>query len=105
MAGRIELSFADVSSAPLVDTVDVTLRHHVLKEVVQVDGHDGTTRLALTGLRTEPQGLYVLEVRSRCYRPVSRFVTIRSANQPPEVVTLPIRPDRANAVSSRWAPG
>jgi hypothetical protein len=97
-AGRLELELVDVAGRPLADTVDIRLRHQVLREEIRVDGQDGRKVIALAGLRTEPQGLYVLEVTPRCYWPVSRFVTIPASGALRERVTLPIRPQRARAI-------
>lgn len=96
--GRLELEFVDVSGAPLADTVDIHLRHHVLHEEVRVDDHDARRPIAISELRTEPQGMYVLEVRPRDYWPVSRFVTIPADGRLRQTITLPIRPDRARPV-------
>jgi hypothetical protein len=96
--GRLELHFVDPSGAPLVGTVDIRLRHQVLHEEHRVDHVDASRMVAIVDLRTEPQGLYVLEILSDTYWPVSRFVTIPSRGTLRETVTLPIRPDRARAV-------
>jgi hypothetical protein len=96
--GRLELSFVDVNGSPIHDSLDIRLSHHVLQEEVRVDAHDASKTLALAGLRTEPQGLHVLEVRGRAYWPVKRFVTIASSGPTRHVITLPIRPDRARAI-------
>ncbi len=98
MSGRLELSFVDVSGAPLNDDVDIRLRHHTLSEKHEVDAHPAARPIAIAGLRTEPQGLYVLEVRGRSYRPVGRFVTIPASGTLSQTVVLPIRSDRARAV-------
>jgi hypothetical protein len=98
LPGRLELEFVDVKGAPIHDRVDIRLRHHTLHEQKQVDGHDARRPIAITELRTEPQGLYVLEVRAHCYWPVSRFVTIPATGVARETITLPIRPDRARAI-------
>src|SRR6185295_9450497 len=97
-AGRLELEFKDVHGVPLTEPVDIQLRHRVLSEQVRVDAVDGSRVIAIPNLRTEPQGLYILTVSSRSYRPVSRFVTIPASGVTREVVTLPINPDRAKAV-------
>jgi hypothetical protein len=98
MSGRLELNFVDVSGAPLADTLTIRLRHQVLHDERRVEGHDGRKRLAIADLHAEPQGVYALEVRAECYRPVSRFVTVRSGAQDAETVTMPIHPDRAEAI-------
>ena len=96
LTGRLELEFTDVRGAPIKDTVDIRLRHQVLHEQRNVDDHDGRRAVAIIELRTEPQGLYVLEVLPRCYWPVSRFVTIPASGTLRERITLPIRPDHAH---------
>ncbi|HUE87084.1 MAG TPA: hypothetical protein VMO26_13495 [Vicinamibacterales bacterium] len=96
--GRLELQFVDVGGLPLADTVNVRLRHHVLHEEARVDSHDATRPLAVAGLRTEPQGLYRLEVEATCYWPVARFVTIPASGETRQTITLPIRPTRARPV-------
>src|SRR5918993_796794 len=98
MSGRLELEFVDVTGTPLADVVDIRLRHHVLHEERRVDAHKGTQRIAIAELRTEPQGLYRLEVHPKCYWPVSRFVTIPSSGHVHQTMNLPIRPDHARAI-------
>jgi hypothetical protein len=95
--GRLLLDFVDVTGAPISDTVDVTLRHQVLREERRVEGHNASQALRITGLRPEPQGLYVLQVEAKCYWPIQRFVTIPSSGEAKESIKLPIRPDRARA--------
>jgi hypothetical protein len=95
--GRLRLDFVDVTGAPISDTVDVKLHHQVLHEEREVDGQDASQALRITDLRTEPQGLYVLEVHPKCYWPIQRFVTIPSSGDAKASIKLPIRPDRARA--------
>jgi hypothetical protein len=97
-AGRLELELVDVAGRPLADTVDLLLRHQVLKEEVRVADQDGRKVIALAGLRTEPQGLYKLEITPRSYWPVARFVTIPASGSLRERVTLPIKPHRVRAI-------
>ena len=96
--GRLELQFVDVHGLPIGQPVDIHLRHHVFHEEHRVNDHDGTRPIAITGLRTEPEGLYVLEVRAPSYYPVSRFVTIPASGTLAERIILPIKPDRAQGV-------
>jgi hypothetical protein len=96
LGGRLELEFVDVRGARLDDTVDIRLRHHTLRDRRTVDRHDASRPLTITELHTEPQGLYVLEVIPGCYWPVSRFVTIPATGALRQIITLPIRPDRAH---------
>ena len=98
MTGRLELEFVDVHGERIRDTVDIRLRHRVLAEERRIDDQDASRPIAIPGLRTEPNGLYVLEVRARCYWPVSRFVTIAASGLTRETIALPIRPERAQAV-------
>jgi hypothetical protein len=93
---RLELEFVDVRGERIADKVDIRVRHHVLQEQKNVDGHDARRPVAITGLRPDPQGLHVLEVRAKCYWPVSRFITIPSSGELRERITLPIRPDHAH---------
>jgi hypothetical protein len=96
--GRLELDFVDVRDRPIADTLTVTLRHHVLHDDRRVAGHDGTRRLEMIGLRSEPQGLYRLEVEYGCYWPVARFVTIPASGHLRQTIRLPIRPAHARPV-------
>jgi hypothetical protein len=96
--GRLELEFLDVHGTRLAEPVDVLLRHHVLHEQRRVESIDASRIVAITDLRTEPQGLYVLAVSSRSYMPVARFVTIPASGVKREIVTLPIEPDRARPI-------
>jgi hypothetical protein len=96
--GRLALTFVDVRNKPIADRIDIRLRHHTLHEQRRVDGWDGSSPVTITELRTEPQGLYVLELHPQCYWPVSRFVTIPADGDGRETVALPIRPDRARAI-------
>jgi hypothetical protein len=96
LTGRLELEFTDVRGARIQDSVDIRLRHQVLHEGCNVDDRDASRPVAIGELRTEPQGLYVLEVLPRCYWPVSRFVTIPASGTLRQTITLPIRPDHAH---------
>lgn len=96
--GRLELKFVDVDGAPLADTVDIHLRHRVLSEQRRVEAHDARRPIGIVDLRTEPQGLYTVQITARTYWPVSRFVTIPSSGNIQQTITLPIRPDRARAI-------
>jgi hypothetical protein len=96
--GRLELEILDVHGARLTERVDVSLRHRVLHEERRAESVDVSRPIAITGLRSEPQGLYILEVSAPSYRPVSRFVTIPASGAKREIVTLPIRADRAKGL-------
>ena len=96
--GRLELDVVDVLEARLTEPVDILLRHRVLREEVRVDRASAATSIVLEGLRTEPQGLYILEVSAPSYRPVSRFVTIPASGGQRARVALPIRHERARAL-------
>jgi hypothetical protein len=97
-AGRLELEFVDVHGARLTEPVDISLRHRVLNDQRRIDGVDASRPIAIAGLRTEPQGLYILQVSAPSYRPVSRFVTVPASGTTREVIVLPIRHDKAKAV-------
>jgi hypothetical protein len=96
--GKLELTFVDVDGNSLQDTVDIRLQHHTLADDRRINGHDARRNLAITELRTEPQGLYKLEVWPRWYRPVQRFVTIPASGSAKQTVVLPIDPDHARPV-------
>src|SRR5262245_42744110 len=102
-AGRLELEIIDVHGARITEPVDIVLRHHVLHDQRRVDNVDATRVIAIPDLRTEPQGLYALEISAPSYRPVARFVTIPASGSKREQVTLPIRHDRAKAVFPSYA--
>jgi hypothetical protein len=94
----LELEFVDVEGRRLTETVDIHLRHHVLRDQRRVQAHDASRAIAITGLRPEPEGLYVMEVKAASYWPISRFVTVPASEGPTQTVRLPIRPDRARAL-------
>ena len=96
--GRLELEFVDVEGTRIAEPIDIHLRHRVLQEQRRVAHADGSRVLAVPDLRTEPQGLYILQASSPSYRPVSRFVTMPADRTLREVITLPIRPDAARAL-------
>jgi hypothetical protein len=96
--GRLELELFDVRGRPLADRVTIRLRHHVFDEECRIDDQDGTRHILIRDLRTEPQGLYRLEVMARSYWSVARFVTIPSSGHLRQAVTLPIRPTHASPV-------
>jgi hypothetical protein len=96
--GRLELEVVDVQDARITEPVDIVLRHRVLREEARVDRARAATPIVIEGLRTEPQGLYILEVDAPSYRPVSTFVTIPADGQQRARVVLPIRHDRARAL-------
>jgi hypothetical protein len=95
--GRLELEFVDVHGVRITESLDIELRHRVLQDHRRVDSVDGRQAIAIAGLRTEPQGLYILRVSAPSYRPVSRFVTIPASGLARERIVLPIRHDRARA--------
>lgn len=96
--GRLELEFVDVHGTRLTGQVDIHLRHRVLSEQRRVAGHDASRPVGIGELRTEPQGLYILNVNAKAYWPVTRFVTIPSTGRTRETITLPIRPDHARGI-------
>jgi hypothetical protein len=96
--GRLELDIFDVHGARLTEPVDIFLRHHVLHEEHRATSIDAGHTVAVGNLRPEPQGLYVLEIRTRSYQPIRRFVSIPASGAKRETITLPIRPDRARGV-------
>lgn len=96
--GRLELDIVDVQGVRISEPVDIRLRHRVLTEQHRADAVDVSRPIAIGGLRTEPQGLYILEVRAPSYWPISRFVTIPATGSTRDSVTLPIRPDRARGL-------
>ncbi len=96
--GRLELEIVDVNGIRITEPVDLELRHRVLQDQRRVDNVDATKVMAIDGLHTEPQGLYILDVSAPSYRPVSRFVTIPASGAKREQVTLPIRHERAKAL-------
>jgi hypothetical protein len=96
--GRLELELVDVHGVPIAEPVDILLRHRVLQDQRRARDVDVSRPVAITELHMEPQGLHILEVTSRSYRPVSRFVTIPASGVRRELVTLPIRADRAQAI-------
>lgn len=96
--GRLELEVVDVLEARITEPVDIRLRHRVLREEARVDRANAAANLVIQGLRTEPQGLYILDVSAPSYRPVSRFVTIPASGEQRARVVLPIRHERARAL-------
>jgi hypothetical protein len=96
--GRIELEIVDVAGTRIAEPVTIELRHRVLNEQRRADAVDATRIVAIADLRTEPEGLYILQIKAPSYHPVQRFVTIPSTGTKREVVSLPIRADRARAI-------
>jgi hypothetical protein len=94
----LELEVVDVVDARITEPVDIELSHQVLHEDARVDGANANAIIAIQGLRTEPQGLYVLKIGAPSYRPIARFVTIPSSGVQRARVVLPIRHDRAKGV-------
>jgi hypothetical protein len=97
-AGRLELEIVDVHGNRIAEAVDIDLRHRVLQDQRRVEQVDARHVIAIAHLRTEPQGLYLLEINAPSYRPVSRFATIPAAGVARERVILPVRADRARAL-------
>ena len=90
--GRLELSVLDVYGDPVVEPVDVFLRHQSL-------AHDPTLRgvkslLTIEGLYQSPQGLYSIEVDAPSYLAVSQFVNIPADGARTLAITLPVNKDR-----------
>lgn len=97
-AGILELELVDVHGEPIGDRVDIHLRHRVLSDERRIEDVAAAQVLRVTGLRTEPQGLYALEVRPRNFLPVSRFVTLAASGTTRLRVPLPIDPDGVGRV-------
>ena len=95
--GRLELDIVDVHGMPLTEPVTITLRHRTLDDRRRAENVEAGSTIAISNLRREPQGLYILEVTAPSYRPVQRFVTIPASGSKRETVILPIRADRAKA--------
>jgi hypothetical protein len=93
--GRLELDIVDVHGMRITEPVTISLRHRTLHEQRRADDVTASKTIAISGLRQEPQGLYILEVSAPSYRPVQRFVTIPASGSKRDRVTLPIRADRA----------
>lgn len=93
--GRLELDIVDVHGMPLTEPVTISLRHRTLHEQRRAANVEAGRTIAISELRREPQGLYILEVSAPSYRPVQRFVTIPASGSRRETVILPIRADRA----------
>ena len=93
--GRLELDIVDVHGIRLTEPVTISLRHRTLREQRRAEDVGARTTIAISGLRQEPQGLYILEVTAPSYRPVQRFVTIPASGSKRDTVILPIRADRA----------
>lgn len=96
--GRLELEFVDVYGARLNEPVDILLRHRVLRDERRAARVDASRPVAVTNLRREPQGLYSLQVNAPSYQTVARFVTVPASGTAREVVTLPIRAERARGI-------
>ena len=96
--GRLTLEFVDVHDSRITEPVDVQMRHRTLQDHRRFDNVDARHLIAITELRTEPQGLYILQAAAPSYRPVSRFVTIPASGNARERIVLPIRPERARPV-------
>jgi hypothetical protein len=96
--GRLELELLDVHGSRLTEPVTIHLRHRMLQDQRRVEDVDATRIIAVTELRREPQGLYTLQITSRSYQTVTRFITIPASDSKREAVTLPIRAERARAI-------
>ena len=93
--GRLELDILDVHGVHLTEPVTIALRHRTFQEQRRADKVDASRTIAISELRREPQGLYILEINAPSYRPVQRFVTIPASGTKRETIVLPIRADRA----------
>jgi len=96
--GRLELDILDVHGVHLTEAVTIALRHRTFQEQRRADKVDASRTIAISELRREPQGLYILEINAPSYRPVQRFVTIPASGTKRETIVLPIRADRARGV-------
>jgi hypothetical protein len=96
---KLRLDVVDVYGDRVQELVDIDLRHQTLSEQKVVRGLTASKRIAITGLRGSPQGLYRAEIDAPAYRPVSRFVNLKASGPTDERVTLPINPKKVVAVT------
>ncbi len=96
--GRLELDIVDVHGFHLTEPADVLVRHHSLHEQRRAPSADASRTIVIDGLRTEPQGLHVLEIATRSYHRFRQFVTIPSTGIRHETAVLPIRADKARGL-------
>ena len=96
--GKLKLTLLDVEQQRLRQDVEVLLRHQTLRSAdVKVRLAAGKSTV-IAGLRTQPDGVYRLEVDPLSYLPVAQFVVIKSTGPTPLDLTFPVDPHKVKSV-------
>ncbi|HZO52714.1 MAG TPA: hypothetical protein VFB63_08355 [Bryobacteraceae bacterium] len=96
---KLRLELLDVYGKRLGEKVDIDLRHQTLAEHKVVRGVDASKKIAVSGLKGAPQGLYRMEVDPPAYLPVGQFVSMKASGFTDVTVTLPIDPKKVVSVN------
>lgn len=98
--GNVVLDFLDVYGERPDDRVDVTLKHQVLSQSVQVRDHRATKRLRLTELDSTQGGIFSLQVFPMRRRPVSRFLRVLEDKTMQQSIVLPVDAGRVTGIDA-----
>lgn len=96
--GNLILDFLDVYGERPDDKVDVTLKHQVLSQSVQVKDHPTTKRLRITDLDCTQGGIFILQAFPARHRPVSRFVRVLEDKTLQQNLPLPVDASRVTGI-------
>jgi len=94
----LRLSLVDVYGSRLNEPVDINLRHQKLSDSFSKSQINPSKSLCITGLKSEQGGLYLLQVFSKSYLPVSKFLTVREDQTVDGTLVLPIDPRKVISV-------
>lgn len=96
--GKLVLNLLDANRKFIGGKVDISLRHQVLSHGKLARQVNATRPIRISGLHTEPQGLYRIFVDPPSYQPVSQFIHIQPSGNTYQNIHFPIDPDKVEKV-------
>lgn len=88
--GKIKLELVDVFGKRLQEKVDVSLRNLQLSHAPVLKGLDASKIINITDLFSGAQGVYQITIDPPSYRPVSRFVSVKTGGPTELTVAFPV---------------
>jgi hypothetical protein len=98
--GNLVFDFLDVYGDRPDDQVDVTLKHQVLSQSLQVKNQATTKRLRVTDLDSTQGGIFSLQVFPLRRRPVGRFLRVLEGKTLQQSIVLPVDADRVTGIDA-----
>ncbi len=88
--GKLRLNLVDVFGKRIQEKVDVSLRNLHLTHAPVLRGMDASKVVNITDLFTGSQGIYQITIDPPSYRPVSRFVNVKTGSPTEETIPFPV---------------